>query len=63
MSFTTTAVDKSGKTTVKAPTPREALDIYLKFYRENYETVTVEDEKGQALNLDRLSCLCEAAED
>ena len=63
MSFTITAINKGAETTVNAATPREALDIYLKFYREKFETVTVKNEKGQPLNLDRLSSLCEAAED
>ena len=63
MSFTITALSKGVKTTVNAPTPREALDAYLRFYREKYETVTIKSGNGQELNLDQLSSLCEAAED
>lgn len=63
MTFKIKATNADGETTVNAPTPREAMDAYLKFYRESYKVVSVEDDKGHAVNLDQLSCLCEAAED
>ena len=63
MQFKITAINENGETTMNAPSPREAMDMYLNFYRGNYRTVLVEDDKGRALSLDQLSCLCEAAED
>ena len=63
MTFKIKATNEGGQTSVIAPTPREALDAYLKFYREDYKDVLIEDDKGRAMNLDQLSCLCEAAED
>jgi hypothetical protein len=63
MKFQIKAINEEGQTTIVASTPREAMDAYLKFYREDYKPVLIEDNHGRTLNLNELSCLCEAAED
>lgn len=63
MPFTVTANDENGHCSVSAPTPRDALDAYLKFYRKNFKDLAVYDDRGYELSLDQLSSLCGAAED